>query len=66
MGGGFRKPDIPWNDGFKDPVFEIGCYLPHHILGKLGSLVIHGKENAADFELVVQAFLNPFDGLKEQ
>jgi hypothetical protein len=49
MGWGFGKSDIPGNDGLKNPIFKVCRYLPYHILGQLGPLIVHGKENASNF-----------------
>jgi hypothetical protein len=65
VGRSLRKPDVSGDYGRKHLVFEVRAHIFYDLLGQTGSGIIHSKENPSDFQTGIEAFLYPFDGLKQ-
>lgn len=65
MAGGFGEADVAGNDGVEDFVLEEFLEILGDLAGEVGAIVKHGEEDAFGSDVVLEGFLDAFDGVHE-
>ena len=59
------QPDIAWNDRLEQFVLEEFPQILGDLLRQVGTVVIHGQQNALDFERAVEGASDPLESLNQ-
>jgi len=61
----FGKPNIAWDDGFKDLGTEKAAEVGGNLLRQRGAVVVHGKKDAFDRERRIDRSAKAHEGIEE-
>ena len=63
--GGFCEPDAAWDHGLKDLVAKEIAEVGFDLAREIGSIIVHGEQDAFDLQGRVEGFFGAVDGVHE-
>ena len=63
--GGFGEADAAGDGGLEDLILEEFAEIGGDLAGEVGAVVVHGEENAFNFEGMLEGFADSLDGIDE-